>query len=73
MGGSPALLLAGTKKRWRKGEVSDPQRRMAAFHGITVTEEMTKGDVSDAISVKIATRRIDPVVAFMSAARGGLE
>ncbi len=70
LGGPAALSLAGKKKSWRRGEVSDAQKATAARMGIVVTGEMTKGDVSDLISVHIASRRIDPVVAFMQSMRG---
>lgn len=70
LGGSAAVLLAGTKKRWRKGEVSAAQRGLAARMGIEVTEEMTKGDVADQISTVMGSRRIDPVVGFMVMAQG---
>jgi hypothetical protein len=42
LGGSAALLLAGTGKRWRKDkEVSDPQRRLCARLGIELTGQET--------------------------------
>ncbi len=72
LGGPAALTLAGAKKRWRKGEISDAQRVAAGRMGIAVTEEMTKGDVSDLIGTVVASRRIDPVVNFMQSMRGEL-
>lgn len=69
LGGSTALLLAGTGKRWRRGEVSDPQRRMAARYGIELTGQESKGDVADLISTRMGSRRIDPVVGMMLASR----
>jgi superfamily II DNA or RNA helicase len=70
LGGSTALLLAGTGKRWRKDkEVSDPQRRMAARYGIELTGQENKGEVADLISTRKGSRRIDPVVGMMLAAR----
>lgn len=69
LGGSAALLLAGNGKRWRKAEVSEAQRTMASRLGIEVTEEMTKGDVSDRISEVIGSRRIDPLVGLMKMIR----
>lgn len=73
IGGPGALTLASTKKRWRKGNVSDAQRNAAARMGIEVTPEMSKGDVSDLISTHVASRRIDPIVGFMKAAREGMK
>jgi hypothetical protein len=71
LGGSAALLLAGAKKRWRKSEPSEAQKSWCARRGIS-WEGMTKGEVSDRMSVLLATGRIDSVVGFMLAARGEL-
>jgi superfamily II DNA or RNA helicase len=68
-GGATALVLAGTKKRWRKEQPSEAQKSWAARRGLGI-EGMRKGEVSDLMSVAIASQRIDPVVAFMKAARG---
>lgn len=69
LGGSAALQLAGNGKRWRKGIVSEAQKMMAARMGIEVTQEMTKGDVSDRISEVVGSRRIDPLVQMMKLIR----
>jgi hypothetical protein len=50
--------------------MSEAQRNLLARLGIEETEGMTKGDAADAITTAIGSRRIDPVVAFMVAARG---
>jgi hypothetical protein len=69
LGGSAALLLAGTKKRWRKDDPSVAQKAWASRRGIPI-EGLTKGEVSDLRGEIEGSARIDPVVAFMSAARG---
>jgi superfamily II DNA or RNA helicase len=68
-GGSTALVLAGTKKRWRREEPSGAQKDWCERNGIDWSQ-MRKGEVSDLMSTTFASRRIDPVVAFMKAARG---
>jgi len=68
-GGSTALVLAGTKKRWRREQPSEAQKSWAARRGLDI-EGMRKGEVSDLMSATFASQRIDPVVAFMKAARG---
>lgn len=65
LGGSAALLLAGTGKRWRKEEPSAPQKMWAVRRGIA-WEGLTKGELSDLRAGVEATNRIDPIVAFMS-------
>lgn len=69
LGGSTALLLAGTKKRWRKEAPSEAQLRLAARWGAELTGKETKGEVADLITTRIGSARIDPVVAFMQASR----
>lgn len=69
IGGAGALSLADRRKRWRKGEPSEGQIYRAHRMGIELTGEESKGEVSDRISEAIASRRIDPIVAFMLAAR----
>jgi hypothetical protein len=68
-GGSTALVLAGAKKRWRREQPSEAQKSWAARRGLGI-EGMRKGEVSDLMSATFASQRIDPVVAFMKAARG---
>lgn len=72
LGGADALLLAGKGKSWRyRKDLSDTQVDMAERLGIEVTEGINRGTLSDRISEVMASRRIDPVVAFMREARGG--
>jgi superfamily II DNA or RNA helicase len=69
LGGDAGMLLGASKKRWRRGAPSDAQLFQAARRGIEVNPEVTKGELSDLISQRIATDRIDPVVQFMINAR----
>lgn len=70
MGGDGALLLAGKGKSWRyRKELSESQVRLAKMLGIEVPDGMNKGALSDAISEVLASRRIDPIVGMMKAAR----
>jgi hypothetical protein len=50
---------------WRKAAPSQAQLNMAAQLGVVVPDIATKGDVSDAISIVLASQRIDsmPIVA----------
>ena len=68
-GGNTALLLGGKGKSWRYRPASEAQRAMAAKLGLDFPEDAKKGIVSDRISEVMASRRIDPVVAFMKAAQ----
>ena len=68
LGGSTALLLAGTKKRWRKDPPTAAQKAWAVRRGIA-WEGLNKGELSDLRSTVEATNRIDPVVDFMKASR----
>lgn len=59
---------------WRKKkDQSAAQVGMARNLGIEVDPEWNRGELSDAIGKVVATRRIDPVVAFMLKARDGAE
>lgn len=55
--------LARRSARWRSGPPSDRQREVALSMGI-VTEGMTRGQVSDAMSVAFATRVLAPFAAW---------
>lgn len=70
IGGPDAWRLAGRKTRWRDNEVSAAQRGMAEKLGIVIDEDATKRSVSDLITTRLASRRIDPVVQFMVQMRG---
>jgi superfamily II DNA or RNA helicase len=72
LGGSEALLEAGARERWRKAEVSYAWRKLCIKHGIEITRGMKRGDVHDAVSRKLGSHRIDPVVSFMIASREGM-
>jgi superfamily II DNA or RNA helicase len=69
LGGDAGMLLGASKKRWRKGAPSEAQLFQAARKGIEVSSDVTKGELSDLISQRVATDRIDPVVQFMINAR----
>jgi len=80
LGGAAALLLAGLKNRWRKGEPSEAQLAQCRRLGIevpgTIDREtglgevlVNKGEVADLISTALGSKRIDPVVSFMTAMR----
>jgi superfamily II DNA or RNA helicase len=77
MGGSAAVSLGNSKKRWRREQPTPQHVRMARALGIVVPEEedgtytLRKGEVNDAITTVNGTRRIDPVVQFMIKAREG--
>lgn len=55
-------MLVSKGKRWRKDEPSDAQKDWCRRSGVDFTE-MTKGEVSSLMSIAVASRRIDPVVA----------
>jgi superfamily II DNA or RNA helicase len=68
IGGDAARLLGTKKQGWRKSLiVSDAQKGMLARNGLSYAEGMTKGQVSDLIDQRMATRRLDPVVAALRA------
>jgi superfamily II DNA or RNA helicase len=71
MGGSAALILAGAKKPWRRNPPSAAQELWCRRRGID-PDGKTKGEISDLMSVLIASARVDPVVGFLAAARGDL-
>lgn len=56
--------VAGRKAGWRrrKESPSGPQLGMAARYGIVPDPEITKAELSDLISVAVASERIDPFV-----------
>jgi superfamily II DNA or RNA helicase len=55
-----AGVLTMKKKRWRKEPASPLQISKARSIGITIDGPATKGEVSDAIGIVFATRRLDP-------------
>lgn len=55
-------MLVSKGKRWRKDEPSDAQKNWCLRSGIP-WEGMTKGEISSLMSLAVASRRIDPVVA----------
>lgn len=65
MGEASALVRKGST--WRKGKPSQGQLNMAARLGIP-TDGVSKGELSDAISVVLASQRVDamPVVASVT-------
>lgn len=69
LGGSAAKLLGGSKARWRKGEPSEKQIAWVVRNGINITGFETKGELSDIMTARIASGRIDPVVVFMQVSR----
>lgn len=56
---SEAVTLTRKTASWRKGEPSAAQQNMAARLRIVVEPFMTRGEVSDAISMTLASNRID--------------
>lgn len=69
LGGAAALSRAGAKAGWRKRKVSYQQEKMMLKYGIVREKHWKFGDANDRIDEVIGSRRIDPVVAFMQAAR----
>jgi superfamily II DNA or RNA helicase len=49
----------GRKASWRKGKPSEAQLSIAEAHKITVPEDLSRGKLSDLISVKFASRKFD--------------
>jgi superfamily II DNA or RNA helicase len=58
-----ADVAALTRKNatWRRGAPSSAQAALAAQLGAVLPETATKGEVSDAISIALASQRIDPM------------
>jgi superfamily II DNA or RNA helicase len=52
--------LARRSAGWRRQRPTDAQRRAAGFLGVLVREDMSKGELSNLLSVASASRRIDP-------------
>jgi superfamily II DNA or RNA helicase len=65
--------LGNRKKTWRSKGASVQQLWKARREGVVIPEEhnLTSGDVSDMIEKAQASRRIDPVIGFLLAAREG--
>lgn len=61
LGGYGALTLSTKSARWRKGEASEAQVKMAQRMNIDTTG-MNRGEVSEAIDKVAATRRIDDLI-----------
>lgn len=61
---SPLELTTASRARsWRKMRPSDAQSRYARRLGIVITDDMSKGEASNLISVAEASWRIDPPLA----------
>jgi hypothetical protein len=71
MGGSAALILAGAKKPWRRQQPSAAQELWCRRRGID-PDGKTKGEISDLMSVLIASARVDPVIGFLAMTREDL-
>jgi superfamily II DNA or RNA helicase len=71
MGGKDALLLGAHKKPWRKKPATDAQKGKLFRWNIDTPEGMTRGEAADAITQTYASKRIDPIVAFMMQLREG--
>jgi superfamily II DNA or RNA helicase len=63
-----AITLNSRKSSWRKKEPSDSQKRLAAVYRVN-PEGMNSGELSEAVDAAKATRRIDPLVAFVTQAQ----
>jgi superfamily II DNA or RNA helicase len=61
-------VTARRERSWRARRPSEAQLGYARRLGIAVTEDMRSGEVSDQISIALASARIDPAVAAMRAA-----
>lgn len=58
---TPAELATGRRERsWRMLRPNDNQRRYATALNIAVPRDVTRGELSNMIDAKLATRRIDP-------------
>lgn len=54
------LMTADRKRAWRRTKPSDAQRAYAQRLGVVVTDDMSKGEVSNLLCVTEASWRIDP-------------
>lgn len=76
IGGPGTLTLNKRKSGWRKQAPSEAQLKLAYARKIpgvskaedgTITTELTKGELSEALDAQQAARRIDPIVAMVTA------
>jgi superfamily II DNA or RNA helicase len=68
---TPAETTTAKRERgWRRRDPSDKQLIMARRCGVVVPEGATMGEVSNMISVAIASSRMDPITARMLASYG---
>lgn len=65
-GGDGTKTLSARKSAWRRQPATDAQKWRASREGVDVTDEMTKGEVSEAIDNVMASRRIDALVALVT-------
>jgi superfamily II DNA or RNA helicase len=74
VGGEEGAGRADVRDRWRKSRAVATYRwqKLAISHGIEVTGKETRAELSDLIDTVLGTRRIDPIVSFMLAARDGM-
>lgn len=68
---SGGMARGRADESWRrsKARASEKWFRLAARHGIPLQGAETRAQVSDLIDVHLGSRRIDPVIAFMSSVR----
>lgn len=70
--GGPKLEQRGVQGGWRRREMSFPQKKMFAKYGLIATRGMRFGEANDAIDVHLGSRRIDPVIDFLTMTREGV-
>lgn len=71
IGGQHALARGRLGETWRTSKAKAPAkwRALAFKHGIPLTGRETRSEVSDLVDTVIGTKRIDPVVQFMTTVR----
>lgn len=67
--GAETLMSKGTS--WRKAKhPSEAQKKFARGLGIDFADDIRKGELSDLISTRVASRRIDPIVTALMNKKG---
>lgn len=68
VGGPGTLTMNKRKSKWRSGTPSEAQLKYARGLRIQGCEQMSKGELSEAIDAVNAQRRIDPIVSMITRA-----
>lgn len=71
MDGESGGVTLEKKASWRRGKPTGRQRAQCRFLGIEIPPKSTCGDVFTLLNTHAASRRIDPVAAFLAAQRKG--